>query len=124
MRIREGDMLKAAFRTNKGLFEPLVMYFRLYNSSATFQLMMDSLLWELINTGKIVVYMNNILIFTKTLEEHHNIVDQVLAILEKNKLILQSNKCLFYQTKIDYLSVIISKDSIKVNPTKIKRISE
>jgi len=68
--------------------------------------------------------MNNILIFTKTLEEHHNIVDQVLTILEKNKLILQSNKCLFYQTKIDYLSVIISKDSIKVNPTKIKRISE
>ena len=68
--------------------------------------------------------MNNILIFTKTLEEHHNIVDQVLAILEKNKLILQSKKCLFHQIKIDYLGVIISKDSVKVDPTKIKRISE
>ena len=58
--------------------------------------MMDSLLWELINTEKIVVYMRNILIFTETLEEHCNIVDQVLAILEKNKLTLQSKKYLFY----------------------------
>ena len=58
--------------------------------------MIDSFLWELINTEKVVVYMSNILIFTETLEEHYNIVDQVLAILEKNKLILQSKKCLFY----------------------------
>jgi len=85
---------------------------------------MDSLLWELINTGKVIVYINNILIFTKTLEEHCNIVDQVLIILEKNKLTWQSKKCLFYQTKIDYLDVIISKSSVKVDPTKINRLSE
>jgi len=72
------------------------MYFELCNSLATFQLMMDSLLWELINTEKVAVYMKNILIFTKTLEEYCNIVDQVLAILEKNKLILQSKKYLFH----------------------------
>ena len=65
--------------------------------------------------------MDNILIFTKILKEHHNIVDQVLVILEKSKLILQSKKCLFHQMKTDYLNVIISKDSVEVDPTKIKR---
>ena len=65
------------------------MYFRLYNSLAIFQLIIDSLLWELI---KIVVYIDNILIFTETLEKYYNIIDQVLVILEKNKLILQSKK--------------------------------
>jgi len=68
--------------------------------------------------------MDDILIFIKILKEYCNIIDQVLAILEKNKLILQSKKYLFHQTKINYLSVIIFKDSIEVDPTKIKEISE
>ena len=74
VRIKEGDEWKAAFRTNRGLFEPLVMYFGLCNSPATFQLMMDSLFQNLINQGKIVVYMDDVLIFSKTLEEHVGII--------------------------------------------------
>ena len=70
MRIKEEDEWKAAFRTNRGLFEPLVMYFGMCNSPATFQLMMDILFRELIMSGKIVIYMDNILIFTQTMEEH------------------------------------------------------
>jgi len=70
VRIKEGDEWKAAFQTNRGLFEPLVMYFGMCNSSATFQLMMDTLFRELIMTGKIVIYMDDILIFTQTMEEH------------------------------------------------------
>ena len=62
------------------------------NLPATFQLMMDSILQELINIGKIIVYMDDILIFTKTIEEH-NIVDCILAMLERNKLTLQFKKC-------------------------------
>ena len=73
---------------NRGLFELLVIYFGLYNLLATFQLIMDSMLWELINIEKAIIYMDNILIFTKTIEEHHNIVDHILAILERNKLTL------------------------------------
>jgi len=65
--------------------------------------------------------MNNILIFTKTLEKYYNIIDQVLIIIEKNKLILQLKKCLFYQIKINYLSIIISKNSVEVDLTKIKK---
>ena len=93
VRIKEGDEWKAAFRTNRGLFEPLVMYFGLCNSPATFQLMMDSLFRNLINQGKIVVYMDNVLIFSKTLEEHVSIVKEVLEILNNNKLSIQTKKC-------------------------------
>jgi len=64
MRIREGDEWKAAFQTNRGLFKPLVMYFGIYNSPTTFQLMIDTLFCELIMSGKIMIYMDNILIFT------------------------------------------------------------
>jgi len=74
VRIKEGDEWKAAFRTNRGLFEPLVMYFGMCNLPATFQLMMDTLFRELIITGKIVIYMDDILIFTQTIEEHRDIV--------------------------------------------------
>jgi len=74
VRIKEGDEWKAAFRTNRGLFEPLVMYFGMCNLPATFQLMIDTLFRELIITGKIVIYMDDILIFTQTIEEHRDIV--------------------------------------------------
>jgi hypothetical protein len=70
VRIREGDEWKAAFCTNRGLFEPLVMYFGLTNSSATFQTMMNEIFQDLITEGVISIYLNNILIFTNTLEEH------------------------------------------------------
>jgi len=58
------------FQMNQDLFEPLVMYFSMCNSPATFQLMIDTLFCELIMTEKIVIYIDNILIFTQTIEEH------------------------------------------------------
>jgi len=96
MRIKEGNEWKAAFRTNRGLFEPLVMYFGLYNSLATFQLMMDTLFRDLINQGRVVIYMDDILIFSKTLEEYSGIVKEVLKILSDNKLSIQTKKCCFH----------------------------
>jgi len=74
VRIKEEDEWKAAFRTNRGLFKPLVMYFGMCNLPATFQLMMDTLFRELIMIGKIVIYMDDILIFTQIIEEHRDIV--------------------------------------------------
>jgi hypothetical protein len=58
IRIREGDEWKAAFRTSRGLFEPLVMFFGLTNSPATFQTMMNDLFRELINEGVVIVYID------------------------------------------------------------------
>ena len=68
--IREGDEWKAAFRTNPGLFELLVMFFRLTNYPATLQNMMNDLLRELVDRGKVIIYIDDIMIFTLTLEEH------------------------------------------------------
>ena len=78
VRIKQGDERKAAFITNRGLFEPLVMFFGLTNSPATFQTMMNELFSGLITRGVVIVYMDNILIFTKMLEEHRAITKEVL----------------------------------------------
>jgi len=79
VRIKEGDEWKAAFRTNRGLFEPLVMFFGLTNSPATFQKMMNEIFIDLISEGVVVVYLDDILIFTKTLDEHRRVTERVLG---------------------------------------------
>jgi len=72
--IKPGNEWKAAFQTNRGLFKPLVMFFGMTNSPATFQTMMNDIFWNLIAEGIVVVYLDNILIFTKTEEEHAQVV--------------------------------------------------
>ncbi len=68
--IKTGDEWKAAFRTNRGLFEPTVMFFGLTNSPATFQWMMNDIFKDLITSGAVTVYLDDILIMSKTKEEH------------------------------------------------------
>ena len=68
--MKEGDEWKAAFQTNWGLYEPLVMFFGLTNSPSTFQTIMDAIFEDLISEGVVVVYLDDILIFMKTLEEY------------------------------------------------------
>jgi len=75
-------------------------------------------------SGKIVIYMDDILIFTQIIEEHRSVVRQVLQTLANNKLSLHPKKCKFHQTKIEYLGVILSQDSIEANPTKIKGVAQ
>jgi hypothetical protein len=78
VRIKEGDEWKAAFRTDRGLFEPLVMFFGLTNSPATFQTMMNDIFQDLISKGVICVYLDDILIFMETIEEHDQVTRLVL----------------------------------------------
>jgi hypothetical protein len=70
IRIREGDKWKGAFKTNKGLFEPTVMFFGLCNSLATFQAMMNDIFRDMLNKGWLIIYMNNILIYSNDPKEH------------------------------------------------------
>jgi len=122
--IKEGDEWKAAFRTNHGLYEPLVMFFGLTNSPATFQTMMDEIFEDLISEGVVVVYLDDILIFTETPEEHQKITRRVLELLEKHKLYLHPDKCEFEKTTIKYLGVIISHNSVAMDPVKIAGVTE
>jgi len=94
--IKPGDKWKVAFHTNCGLFEPLVMFFRMTNSPATFQTMMNNIFRTVIAEGIIVVYLDDILIFTKTEEEHERVVWKVLEILTEHKLFLHLKKCEFH----------------------------
>jgi len=96
VRIKPGDEWKAAFHTNRGLFEPLVMFFGMTNSPATFQTMMNDVFRTIIVEGVVVVYLDDILIFTKTEEEHERAVQRVLEILTEHKLFLHPEKYEFH----------------------------
>ena len=95
IRIKEGDEWKAAFKTNRGLFEPTVMFFGLTNSPSTFQSMMDTIFKDLILTGEVVIYMDDILIATPDdLTHHRQLVHHVLDRLKEHDLYLKPKKCL------------------------------
>ncbi|GAW00909.1 reverse transcriptase-RNase H-integrase [Lentinula edodes] len=122
IRIKEGDEWKAAFRTNRGLFEPTVMFFGLTNSPATFQAFMNHILRELIDQGHVIVYMDDILIFTDNIEEHRIIVRKVLDILKANKLYLKPEKCTFEAREVEYLGIIVGNGQIRMDPKKVEAV--
>jgi len=109
IRIKEGDEWKAAFRTNQGLFEPLVMFFGLTNSPATFQTMMNDIFREEIAEGWVVIYMDDILVHSEDEEVHRKHVKRILEKLRKHKLSLKAEKCWFDQQTIEFLGLIISE---------------
>jgi hypothetical protein len=95
------------------------MYFSLTNSLATFQMMMNEIFQDLITKGVVSVYLNDILIFTNLLEEHHRITCLVLDHIHEHKLYLRPEKCQFGKTKIEYLGVIISHNKVEMDLVKI-----
>ena len=109
---------------NRSLYEPLVMFFGLTNSPATFQTMMDDIFEDLISEGVVMVYLDDILIFMETLKEHWKITCRVMELLEKHKLYLHSDKCKFEKTTIKYHGVIIYHNSIVMDPVKIAGVAE
>ena len=121
--IKEGGEWKATFKTNQGLFEPLVMFFGLCNSPATFQAFMNTAFADLIASGHVVIYMDDILIFTTTMEHHRQLTRQVLERLLQYDLFLKPEKCTFAETSIEYLGLVISANRIAMDPTKLKGIA-
>jgi hypothetical protein len=83
------------FHTLSGLYEPTVMFFGLCNSPATFQAFMNEIFADLIREGVVKVYMDDILVYTDTIEEHREVNRRVLQILRENKLYLKPEKCEF-----------------------------
>ena len=124
VRIKPRDEWKAAFQTNRGLFEPLVIFFGMTNSSATFQTMMNNIFQNLIVEGIVVVYLDDILIFTKMEEEHTQVVRWMLQVLKENKLFLHPEKCKFYKQWIEYLDLVISENEVSIDPVKVTGVRE
>ena len=123
VRIKEGDEWKAAFQTNCSLFEPTVMFFSLTNSPATFKTMMDEIFRVEINNGQVIIYIDDVLIFSKTLREHHAQVHWVMQIFRKNKLYLNLNKCTFNEGETEYLGIIVGHGQVCMDPVKIAGIT-
>ena len=124
VRIKPRDEWKAAFQTNRGLFEPLVIFFGMTNSSATFQTMMNNIFQNLIVEGIVVVYLDDILIFTKMEEEHTQVVRWMLQVLKENKLFLHPEKYKFYKQWIEYLDLVILENEVSIDPVKVTRVRE
>jgi hypothetical protein len=100
------------------------MYFGLTNSPATFQTMMNDVFQDLITEGVISVYLNDILIFTNSLEEHRWITCLVLDRMREHKLYLWPEKCRFGKVGIEYLSIIISHNKVEMDPVKIAGVAD
>jgi len=124
IRIKEGNKWKGAFKTNKGLFEPMVMFFGLYNSLATFQNMMNDIFRDMLDEGWIVIYMDDILIFLVDPEEHRKWRLQVLERLREHDLYLKAEKCKFDIQEVEFLGLIMKPDQLTMDPTKLASIRE
>ena len=91
IRIKEGDEQKAAFSMPEGAFEPMVIFFRLTNSPATFQAMINNLLRNMIEAGDITVFIDDVMVGKKTEKEHD--VEKVLRKMVENNLFVRPEKC-------------------------------
>ena len=111
---------------NRGLFKCLVMFFGLTNSPAIFQTVIDALFDDLVATGNVIIYMDDILIVTDSnnIEDHIKIVSIVLKHLEDNDLFLKPEKCHFHKHKVEYLGIIIGNGQVKMDPIKVKGITD
>jgi len=97
----------------------MVMFFRMTNSPATFQAMMNEILRDLINEGKVAVFVDDMLVVTETKEGHDEIVEEILRRLEENDLYIKLEKYVWKARKIGFLGVVIGPDRIEMEAEKV-----
>src|SRR5258708_33734589 len=100
------------------------MFFRLCNYPMTFQMMMNDILQDFIHNSEAICYMDNILVYSCTLSDHWQIIHQVLSTLQEQRLFLKPEKCKFEQKEVEYLRLVILKDHVTMDPTKVCRVME
>ena len=123
VRIASGDEWKTTFRTRYSSFEWLVIPFGLSNALSAFQHFMNETFADLLDVC-VVVYLDDILIYSNNLEEHRIHVKEVLRRLRKNKLYASPSKCLFHQDKVEFLGFVISKDGLQMDNNKVQTIRD
>ena len=121
--IKDGHQWKATFVTHKGLFEPTVMFFGLTNSPATFQQFMNSSFCDMIAEGWLVIYMDDLLIYSSNTATHTEQTKQVLQCMVELDLHLKLEKCIFAASKVKYLRMIVKPGQLAMDPIKLNGIA-
>ena len=121
IRIRKGDEWKKAFQTRYDHYEYKVMLFGLVNAPATFQAMMNDILGEFLDHG-VVVYLDDILIYTKNQKEHEILVKKVLERLEQHELAVSQKKSVFHTRTVEFLGCIVGTDGVTISKRKVESI--
>jgi len=112
------------FTSPEGSFEPMVMFFGLTNLPSMFQAIMNDLLRDLINMGKVATFINNIIIGMEIEGGHNEIVAEVVKRLEENDLYVKPEKCKWKVRKVEFLGVVIGPEGIKMEKEKVKKVLE
>jgi hypothetical protein len=123
VRINEADIPKTAFNTRNGKYEFLVMPFGLTNAPATFQTLVNDTFREFLNKF-LIVYLDDILIYSNTFEEHLQHLEQVLKVLQDNQLYARPHKCTFAKHELEFCGHIVGNGVVKVVKSKIQSIRE
>ena len=123
VRIHSDDVPKTAFRTRYGHFEFLVLPFGLTNAPATFMHLMNQVLRPYLDSF-VVVFLDDILIYSKTLDEHKKHVQAVLQVLRENKLYAKQSKCEFFKQSVSFLGHVISAHGISMEADKVKAVQD
>ena len=121
LRVKEDDIPKTAFRTRYGHYEFLVMSFGLTNALAVFMDLMNRVFHEYLDRF-VIVFIDNILVYSKSQKEYEEHLRMVLQILRDRKLYAKSKMCEFWLNQVVFLGHVISKDGITMDPNKIKAI--
>ena len=122
IQIKKGNEWKAVFITPEGSFEPTVMFFGLTNSPATFQTMMNKILRDLINTGEVASFIDNIIVGTEEEKEHDKVLEEVVRRLAENNLYVKLEKYKQKVKKVGFLGVVMGSERIKMEEDKVKGV--
>ena len=123
VRIKDGHQWKTAFVTHKGLFEPTIMFFGLTNSPATFQRFMNDSFHNMIAEGWLVIYMDDLLIYSPDATLHEERTKHVLQCMAELDLHLKLEKCKFATDEVEYLGMIVKPGQLAVDPIKLNGIA-
>ena len=116
--MKPGDKVKTSFTCRYGTFQFTVMPFGLSTAPSTFQRMMNSIFFDLLDKG-VLCYLDDLLVYSRTLEDHVKLLDEVFALLSKHKLYLKEKKCGLFLKKVNFLGHVVSAEGVAMESGKV-----